>query len=278
MNINVPDELFTTFNDVTYYDEPHKYYLGDQQLISVTTILHRYQEEFQEDYWSRYKAEEYVLSQREVLRAWEFINKKGTMKGSIVHDYAENLFLNKVFPYPEQQILDEFGFDPVFPEYEISKKHVDAFYNDVQGKLIPIRTEMIVYDRESLIGGMLDMLFYNVKKKCFQIWDWKTNKKFTEEQKDGSGAQSQNKNTVAGRNDRLSGILSGIPDNDMEIYSLQLAMYKYIIEKNTGIKLGDSYIVWFSHNNDNYEIMKTKDREFYVKMIMADRISELKAA
>lgn len=277
MNINVPDKLFTTFNEVEYHDEPHKYYLGDQQLISVTTILHRYQEEFQEDYWSRYKAEEYVLSQKEVLRAWEFINKKGTMKGSIVHDYAENLFLNKVFPYPKQQILDEFGFDPIFEEYKESKKHVDNFYKDVQGKLIPIRTEMIVYDRESLIGGMLDMLFYNVRKKCFQIWDWKTNKKFTEEQKDENGEKTQNKNTIAGRNDKLSGILSGIPDNDMEIYSLQLAMYKYIIEKNTGIKLGDSYIVWFSHNNDNYEIMKTKDRSFHIQMIMNERIAELAA-
>ena len=277
MNINVPDELFTTFNEVEYHDEPHKYYLDGQQLISVTTILHRYQEEFQEDYWSRYKAEEYSLTQKEVLRAWEFINKKGTMKGSIVHDYAENLFLNKVFPYPEQWILDEFGFDPIIEEYKDSKSHVDKFYKDVQGKLIPIRTEMIVYDRESLIGGMLDMLFYNVRKKCFQIWDWKTNKKFTEELIDKNGVATKNKNTIAGRNDRLSGILSGIPDNDMEIYSLQLAMYKHIIEKNTGIKLGDSYIVWFSHNNDSYEIMKTKDREFYIRMIMAERIAELAA-
>jgi len=278
MTINVPDKLFTTFNDVTYHDEPHKYYVDGKELISVTTILHQYQEEFQEDFWSRTKAEEYVLSQREVLRAWEFINKKGTMKGSAIHDYAENLFLNKVFPYPKQWILDEFGFDPVLAEYEITKKHVDNFYNDVRGKLIPVRTEMIVYDKESLIGGMLDMLFYNVKMKQFQIWDWKTNKKFTEVQTDENGVDiSSNSNTVAGRNDRLSGILSGIPDNDMEIYSLQLAMYKLIIEKNTGIKLGDSYIVWFSHNNDNYEVMKTKDRQFYVNMIMNDRIAELVA-
>ena len=277
MNIQIPDKLFTTFNNVRYEDEPHKYYVDGKELISVTTILHRYQEDFAEDYWSRYKSEEYSLTQREVLRAWEFINKKGTMKGSAIHDYAENLFLNKVFPYPEQLILNEFGFDPIKKEYEITKEHVDRFYNDVRGKLIPIRTEMIVYDKESLIGGMLDMLFYNVRKKQFQIWDWKTNKKFTEIQKE-NGIKTKNKNTIEGRDERLSGILSGIQDNDMEIYSLQLAMYKLIIEKNTGIKLGDSYIVWFSHNNENYEIMKTKDRQFYANMIMNDRIAELHAA
>jgi len=261
MNIEIPDKLFTTFNDVTYHDEPHKYYVDGKELISVTTILHRYQEEFQEDYWSDYKADEYKLSQREVLRAWEFINKKGTIKGSAIHDYAENLFLNKVFPYPEQLIFEEFGFDPVLPEYLITKKHVDNFYNNVRGKLIPIRTEMIVYDKESLIGGMLDILFYNVKMKQFQIWDWKTNKKFDKEMKSR----------------HFHDKLYLLEDSDLEIYSLQLAMYKLIIEKNTNIKLGNSYVVWFSHNNDNYEIIETKDRSYYANMIMNDRIAELAA-
>jgi hypothetical protein len=261
MNIDIPDKLFTSFNDVTYYDEPHKYYVRGQELISVTTILHRFQEEFNEDYWSKVKAEEYRLTQKEVIRAWKFINKKGTMKGSAIHDYTENLFLNKVFPYPKQWIVDEFGFDPILPEYEITKNHVNNFYNDVQGKLIPIRTEMIVYDEESLIGGMLDILFYNVRMKQFQIWDWKTNKKFDKEMK---SRHFQDKLMV-------------LEDSDLEIYSLQLAMYKHIIEKNTGIKLGKSYVVWFSHNNDNYEIIETKDREYYAKMIMEDRIKELAA-
>ncbi len=259
MNIEIPNKLFTSFNDVTFHDEPHKYYVDGKQLVSVTTLIHRYQEEFQEDYWSNYKASEYHISQREVLRGWGFINKKGTMKGSAIHDYAEHLFQNKVFPYPEQHIINEFGFDPVLPEYLITKKHVDRFYADVHDKLIPIRTEMVLYDRESLIGGMLDILFYNVKAKEFQIWDWKTNKKFDKEMKSR----------------HFLGKLYMLEDSDLEIYSLQLAMYKLIIEKNTGIKLGKSYIVWFSHNNENYEIIQTKNREYYAKMLIEDRILEL---
>jgi len=259
--INVPDKFYTTFNDATYHDEPHKYYVGGKELISVTTILHQYQEEFKEDYWAKVKAEEYVLSEHEVLRAWKFINKKGTIKGSAIHDYAENLFLNKVFPYPKQLILEEFGFDPILSEYEITKKHVDRFYNDVQGKLIPIRTEMIVYDSESLIGGMLDMLFYNVKKKEFEIWDHKTNKKLS---------------LTSDR--KMKGELYMLDDSDLNLYSLQLSFYKLIIEKNTGIKLGDSYIIWFSHNNENYEVIKIKDFTYYVNIIMSNRIDELKVA
>jgi hypothetical protein len=261
MNIEIPNKLFTSFNDVTFHDEPHKYYVDGKELVSVTTIIHRYQEDFQEDYWSNYKAEEYSLNQREVLRAWKFINKKGTIKGSAIHDYSENLFQNKIFPYPKQLILDEFGFDPVWEEYLITKKHVDNFYNDVKGKLIPIRTEMVVYDKESLIGGMLDILFYNVKAKQFQIWDYKSNKKFDKEMKSR----------------HFHDELFMLEDSDLEIYSLQLAMYKLIIEKNTGIKLGKSYVVWFSHNNDNYKIIETRDRAYYANIIMNKRILELAA-
>ena len=261
MNINIPDKFFTSFNEIRFYDEPHKYYVENKELISVTGLIHRYQEEFEEDYWSKYKSKEYSLTQKEVLRAWKFINKKGTIKGSAIHDYAENLFQNKVFQYPKQLIYNEFGFDPVLKEYLITKNHVDKFYSDVCGKLIPIRTEMIIYDKESLIGGMLDILFYNIRTKEYQIWDYKTNKKFDKEMKSR----------------HFHNELFMLEDSDLEIYSLQLAMYKLIIEKNTGIKLGKSYIVWFSHNNENYEIIETKNREYYVNIIMNNRIVELAA-
>ena len=258
MNIEIPNKFFTIFNDITYFDDPHKYYVDNKELISVTTIIHQYQEEFKEDYWSDYKAKEYVLSQREVLRAWKFINKKGTMKGSAIHDYAECLFQNKVFPYPKELIFNEFGFDPVLPEYEITKKHVDNFYNDVREKLIPIRTEMVVYDPESLIGGMLDILFYNVRAKQFQIWDNKTNKKLT--------LKTER---------RLKNELYVLDDSDLTIYSLQLGLYKYIIEKNTGIKLGKSYLIWFSHNNENYQIIETKDYSYFINIIINNRIKDM---
>jgi len=258
--IIIPPELFTTFNDVTFFDEPHKYFVDGKELISVTTIIHKYQEEFNEEYWSNYKSEQFSIDQKEILRAWEFINKKGTIKGSAIHDYAENLFQNKKYEYPKQLILNEFGFDPVQREYEITKKHVDRFYKASHGKLIPIRTEFVVYDKESLIAGMLDMLFWNVKYKVLQLYDWKTNKDFTFEMKSR----------------HLLGDLFMLEDCDLELYSLQLDLYKYIIEKNTGIKLGQSYLVWFSHNNDSYQLIKTKDRSYYAEKIVENRIAELK--
>ncbi len=259
--LTVPEELFTTFNDITFYDEPHKYFLNKKELISVTTLIHKYQEEFDEEYWSAVKADQFRVTQAEIKRAWRFINKKGTIKGSAIHDYAENLFQNKEFEYPERLILDEFGFDPVWHEYQITKKHVDKFYKDVHNKLIPVKIEFVVYDKESLIAGMLDMLFYNIKAKEFQIWDWKSNKDFTFEMKSR----------------HLLEDLFMLEDCDMEIYSLQLELYKQIIERNTSVKLGKSYLVWFSHNNDTYKIMETFDRKYYIDLLISKRINNLAA-
>jgi hypothetical protein len=50
-----------------------------------------------------------------------------------------------------------------------------------------------------------------------------------------------------------------LDDCEYEIYSLQLNIYKKIVERNTNLKLGDSYLVWFNEENPNYEIIKCND-------------------
>ena len=250
----IPSEIFTNFNKVVYYDEPHKYYLNGRELISATTLIHKYEPPFDEDFWSVDKAYKYNVTPAEILDAWNFINVKGTMKGSIIHNYTENIFLNKVFTYPKADIIKEFGFDPIINEYNITKRHVDNFHKDAKGKLIPIKTECIIYEEESMVGGMFDMLFYNVKKNQFQIFDWKTNKSFS----------------MYDERYKMLGCLSDLENCDFETYSLQLSLYKYIIEKNTNIKLGKSYVVWFSHNNLEYRIIETADRSEWIKRIFKD--------
>lgn len=244
---NPPAELFYKFNDIKYHDEPHKYYIGDEQLTSVTTVIHKYDEHFDEEYWSKYKANEYGVPQDDVKYAWRFINERATTKGSAIHDYLENLFLNKVFPYPKDLIHKKFGYDPVWDEYVQTKKLVDQFYSFTKNRLIPIKTELVVYDKEFLVAGMVDLLVYNVKAGEFQIWDYKTNS--------ADNAFNEDPEKVK----YLQHPLYLLQNTALDIYSLQLSTYKYIIEKNTNIRLGDSYIVWFSHKNEKFEVKKCHD-------------------
>ena len=63
-----------------------------------------------------------------------------------------------------------------------------------------------------------------------------------------------------------------IPQSKTEIstYSLQQELYKYLLEKYTDIKVKACYLVWFNANNESYEIIKTKNVDKYMKIILND--------
>jgi len=253
-------ELFTNFNKVKFDDVPHKYFIGNKQLTSVTTILGDYHEEFDEEFWSDIKAKTFELPQWVIKDAWRYINKKATLKGSLVHNYAEFLFNNKIYPYPKALVERELGYDPIYEEYLVQTGHVNKFYEDYRNILIPIKTELVICDEEHLIGGMIDLLVYNLLAREYQLWDYKTNKEFTE------------------TNDRdryLEGTLSPLEDCDSEVYSLQLGSYKKIIEMNTHIKIGKCYMVWLPLDGESYELFETRDRTFYVDMMFKERKNKL---
>lgn len=256
--INIPFELFSTFNNIKFDDPSHSYYLNERKLTSVTTLIHKYTSHFDEEYWAPVKATEYDITSDNVKYAWTFLNELSTFKGSALHNFIENYYFNKLYSYPKDLIIDNFGYDPIYQDYELIKKQFLNFYKDSFGKLTAIRPEFIVYDEEYQVSGMVDMLFYNKKSNILEIWDWKTNKKLNKE------------NSFQ----KMNGIFSDMDDCEFNIYSLQLNTYKYIIEKNTGVKLGDCYIVWFFSGNSNYTILKIPDIQDKVKLMLDEFIKK----
>lgn len=252
--INIPFELFSTFNNIKFDDPTHSYYLNGRKLTSVTTLIHKYTSHFDEDYWAPLKATEYGVTSNNVKYAWTFLNELSTFKGSALHNFIENYYYNKLYEYPKELIIDNFGYDPIINDFELIKTQFLSFYRDSFGRLISIRPEFIVYDNEYQVSGMVDMLFFNNKSNILEIWDWKTNKKLEKEN----------------RYQKMSGIFSDLDDCEFNIYSIQLNTYKYIIEKNTGVKLGDCYIVWFYSGNKNYTILKIPNLQDRVKEMLDD--------
>jgi hypothetical protein len=245
-------KLFSTFNNVKYYDVPHKYYVNDVQFTSVTTLLHKFTNPFDEDYWSEYKAKEYGKTKQEVLDMWKLENKISTVKGSLVHKYAEDYIANKVFDYPQETVIKEFGSDIIKGSYDVSIKQFESFYNAAFGKLIPIKSEFIVYDLEYKISGMLDQLFYNVKMNCLDIYDWKTNKEIK----------------TVNQYQKMLLPVNHLDDCNYWEYSLQLNLYKWIIEKNTGIKIGNMCVIWLNQNNSDFQLFKISDMQNEIQAIL----------
>lgn len=237
-------EELQKFNFVVYHDEPHVYYLnGKKADLSATKLISKFKKPFDSDYWSKKKADDEGITQEEMLARWKRKADISCEKGTAVHEYVENRLANKVFPYPSTKIKSLFeGADPVKEKFDKIVPLVEKFISDTRGRMISIASELVIGDLEYNLGGMIDQVFYNKKSGKIELWDWKTNEKI----------DSNNKY-------KFNAPINHVPASKLEEYSLQLSLYKHIIEKNTNLELGDSYLTWFNENNENYEVFKCLD-------------------
>lgn len=244
------------FNNIKYYDEPHTYYMGDKKMTSATQLIGKFKQKFDSDFWSKKKADERGITKDEILKEWKYKADFSCEKGSAFHEYVENFLTNKLFPFPEYKITEALGSTENMLECKgaVDKliKMFDGFYEKSFGRLIPVRAEVVVGDKEWGITGMIDQLFFNEKSKKLEIWDWKTNKAIKKENKWQQFKEPLNHLDVC----------------ELNTYSLQLSFYKLIVERNTELEIGDCYIVWFNEKNETYQIIKCYDfREEILKIM-----------
>ena len=93
------------------------------------------------------------------------------------------------------------------------------------------------------IAGCLDALMWNRKKRCLQIFDFKSNKQFK----------------VENKYQKLKAPFDDLEASSLNIYSLQLSTYKFFIQKMTGLTIGDLWVVHFDRTTKDYKMYKCKD-------------------
>lgn len=242
--LNILVEL-DKFNNVVFHDDTHSYYIGDKTLTSTTTLIKQFVKPFDTEGHSQRYALKNGLSVEEVLAEWDFKRESSASKGTELHKYAELKFASKAYNPSEEDLPLKL------------REMADKFHSDSIGRLIPIRSELVIGDTELLIGGMIDQLFYNVKADEIQIWDYKTNKEI---------------NTYSKYKSKMTNGLNHLQECEYNTYSLQLAIYKKIIERNTGLKLGDSYICWINENNETYKTFKMANMTNEVDFIFNQKL------
>lgn len=231
------------FNNIVFNEEAHLYHYDDLLCTSVTSVIGRYKEPFDTLKIATAYAVKRGLSVFDVIADWEEKKNAACDKGTHVHKYAELKFACKSYQVDSEEMSEV--LHKCF-------KIIDAFYDDSRGRLIPIRSELVVGDRRRRLCGMIDQLFYNVKAQEFQIWDYKTNKDIT---------------TKNDYKKRMLNELWHLDECEFNTYSLQLGLYKKIIEENTNIKIGSSYICWVNEVNDTYKPMKVADMDNEINQI-----------
>jgi hypothetical protein len=241
------------FKNIKYYDEPHKYFIGEQELTSGTTFIGQFKNKFDAPMMAKASGKKKGIDPEVLLAEWDYKRDFSSMKGTMVHNFAENYWGNKVFPYNDEAIINRFGEDVIKERYEECVRMFKEFYSEASKSLVPIAMELVIGDAELGIGGMVDGLFWNDKMGELQIWDYKTNRQIR--------TQSEYKK-------RFKAPINFIQECEFEAYSLQLNLYKYIIEKNTNLKIGRLYLVWITEENEKFEVIECKDYMSAIELLI----------
>lgn len=236
----------TVFNRIAFLGKSHRYLIDNQPSAkySVTGLLESFKEPFDSEKWSKIKAAEIGMTPKEMQEYWNSKNTYSKVLGTVFHTYAENYYQNKVIPYDRLWVssqLDEEQHQELRNTLEILLKQFNNFYNDTKSYLIPIRNELVVGDLdETRICGTIDLLCYNTKLECLELYDFKTNKEINYSSKYGKKFLSP---------------LNHLDSCELNTYSLQLGVYKKCIEKYTNLKIQNMFVLWLNKKNDNYQLV-----------------------
>lgn len=234
-------EINQAFKDIIYFDDPHVYFGKGKKFTSVTQFLGKYKEPFNKEKWLPIKAKQEGISVKELELIWD--NKKilGTTRGSQIHNYVEQRSQRRVFPVLPDSVLKRKLSAEDFDKYSVSLQKLvlqcEKFFKD-HPHLTFIANELVVGDFNYEIGGMIDALVYDNIKKIYAIYDWKTDKKL-----DYTNEYQNFKDPIG-----------HLEECEINKYSLQVGLYKNILERNVDIQIEEMNVVWFNHNNENYEI------------------------
>ena len=61
-----------------------------------------------------------------------------------------------------------------------------------------------------------------------------------------------------------------ICDTQIFLVNTDFFFGKHIIEKNTGLKIGNLYLVWINEVNDTYKVIPCKDLQAELKLMIED--------
>lgn len=287
--------LKDSFKDFKFYEDGHYYeYKGKRVGISVTRLIEEYCNEFDSqavaekvaeknlknyeyaktqlqlynpleiggnDCLERYdelkKMLELPITVTDVLNEWEYKNKFACVKGSTCHEYSQSLWSGNKYEMLKFDMSDEY-YQSVFKIH----RQAENFYRDYKEHLEHLIDELPIGSEEYNIASCVDHLFYNKLTGGLVLVDYKTNSTL----KGYNDAESNRKYTK-----KMKVPLHKIDDDSLHHYYIQLSIYKFLIEKYTGLKVDEMFIVYMSESIENYEIIEPLNMEKEVEKILENR-------
>lgn len=289
-------EITKQNGNIAFEEKAHRYWdVTDpsKKFTSVTTIIEKFGQPFDKEFWSAYKALEKLLSadawkiekpsllkskkfdksllelhdisendfnreQQAILDSWDEENRKSCERGTRIHADFENSF------YKKKKNIDISKFQ-IGGKFECRKDYTDL---DLENAVYP---EYLIHrvspDGKLCIAGQIDLL---VKKgNNIIVGDYKTNKEI----KMKSFFDSKTKSSV-----KMKFPLNNLDDTNYWHYCLQLSTYAWMLQKlNPDFIIEDLVMIHIDHKDKmtiyHLPYLKTEVEKmlaFYKKQVQLD--------
>ena len=265
----------------------HRYIVNEKMYESVTAFINSHFSKFDADSViknmgrgggnfnksSKYRG----MTPYEIKKAWRENGAEQARLGTRLHSDIECFMNNDIrdddiqIDYTHQDLLSIYEFESENTRDEVDPKgrsiqsvEWSYFLNFVRdhAEYKPYRTEMKIYSEQLKIAGSIDMLYKN-SDGSFSIFDWKRSKEI----------QKYNMYKKFSKTESVK----NLPDLNFVHYSLQLNLYKYILETNYNFKIKDLILVQLHPNFKNYKLYECLDLTSELDLLIKERKNMLLA-
>jgi hypothetical protein len=215
---------------ISFEEGPHIYtVLGERgTYTSVTTWIHSHFSDFDADgiidkmmvgkNWNDPTYKYYGMTREQIKGMWD--KKRDLASGA-----GTNMHYDIECYYNEMNVVNDSIEYSYFMEFTKDHSELKAY-----------RTEWTVYYEEAKLSGSIDMIFEN-PDGTIQIYDWKRSEEIKYETGFNKSASTD--------------CINHLPDSNFWHYSLQLNIYRKILEDKYGKKVTGLYLVCLHPNNHN---------------------------
>lgn len=234
-----------TDDDITLLEPDHQYKLKDDpgfEFTSCTTFVKYFFTPFDKigiaNDLTTNKPKYIHMTPQELVAEWN----KAAIEGTLVHEEIERFIKD--------------GVKPTHPKSEVAVKWIKEYLIEI-GRY-EIFSEVFVYSKELALAGTIDLLIYDKLKGTYKIVDWKTNKRIDTKSFDNrTGHQEATRNLM---------------DCNFIHYSIQLSLYRYILENYYGLTMNGSAISHLTESNVQFYPTVYHENEIE-EMLKADRVA-----
>lgn len=210
--------ITASYNDINAHErdmmlsfdaDTHTYFYEGREMRSVTTLVDECFPKFDSEYWAARKAVREGVDPQVILDRWAREARRARELGTSMHEHIEQYYLGD----DSYDDADSFRLFRLFA---------------ANNRLHPYRTEWRIFHEDYDLAGTLDFL-EKTPSGTYNIYDWKRSKKLL----------SPDGRIICESPHRTMGLhpVNHLPDTAYWHYTLQLSIYRFILEERYGIRV-----------------------------------------